>query len=67
MSFLAGDDGETHGTGDEALRERLIDQDVRAIALRAGEASPLTRRQILAMLDVLEDNPPPRGQPDSTA
>ncbi|NYH77687.1 transcriptional regulator with XRE-family HTH domain [Actinopolyspora biskrensis] len=66
VSFLAGDDSETHGTGDETLRERLIDQDVRAIALRAGDASPLTRRQILAMLDVLEDNAPTRGQPDST-
>ncbi|NHD15898.1 MULTISPECIES: helix-turn-helix domain-containing protein [unclassified Actinopolyspora] len=66
VSFLAGDDGESHSTDDETLRARLIDRDVRAIALRAGEASPLTRRQILAMLDVLEDDAPRRGQPDST-
>lgn len=55
VSFLAGDDSGTSGEN-ASLREQLADRDVRAIAMRAGEASPRTRRQILAMLDALESD-----------
>lgn len=53
VSFLAGDDAASPGE-DVSLREQLADRDVRAIAMRAGEASPRQRRQILAMLDALK-------------
>lgn len=65
VSYLAGDDDSTAEVEDDALRERLADQDVRAIAMRAGEASATTRRQILAMLDVLEGNNSGQRQSDS--
>ncbi|WP_020496988.1 hypothetical protein [Sciscionella marina] len=55
VSYLAGDDDGFAEVEDDSLRSRLNDQEVRAIAMRAGEASPTTRRQILAMLDVLEN------------
>lgn len=62
VSYLAGDDVTTDVENDD-LHERLADQDVRAIAMRAGEASATTRRQILAMLDVLEGNHSGQHQP----
>ncbi|WP_338600483.1 XRE family transcriptional regulator [Saccharopolyspora sp. SCSIO 74807] len=55
VSFLAGDDSGASGEN-ASLREQLADRDVRAIAMRAGEASPRTRRQILKMLDALESD-----------
>jgi hypothetical protein len=54
VSYLAGDDDGATEIEDDALRARLADQDVRAIAMRAGDVSVTTRRQILAMLDVLD-------------
>lgn len=63
VSYLAGDDYSAEVEGDD-LRGRLADQDVRAIAMRVGEASATTRRQILAMLDVLEGNDSGQRQSD---
>ncbi|MCM6775549.1 hypothetical protein NDR87_15265 [Nocardia sp. CDC159] len=55
--FLA--DETPRDTGEEsALRQRLAEQDVRAIALRAGSMSPALRRQLLAMMDILDPRPP---------
>lgn len=65
VSYLAGDDVGPVDVGDDALRERLADQDVRAIAMRAGDASATTRRQILAMLDVLEGSDSEQRQSDA--
>lgn len=65
VSYLAGDDAGPVDVGDDALRERLADQDVRAIAMRAGDASATTRRQILAMLDVLEGSDSEQRQSDA--
>ncbi|GGM81241.1 hypothetical protein GCM10012275_59850 [Longimycelium tulufanense] len=62
VSYLAGDEAGPIEVEDDVLRERLADQDVRTIAMRAGEASARTRRQILAMLDVLEDRGSVQGQ-----
>lgn len=51
--FLTGDAPGVETT-DRQLLDRIADQDVRTIALRAGEADPRTRRQLVAMLEVLE-------------
>ncbi|MCA1192889.1 MULTISPECIES: helix-turn-helix domain-containing protein [unclassified Saccharopolyspora] len=59
VSFLAGDDASPEQ--DVSLQQQLADRDVRAIAMRAGEASPHQRRQILAMLDALKNVEPDQG------
>jgi hypothetical protein len=54
-SFLLGegdpvrDDPETR-----ELRDKLADRQVRMIAMRAGDMSPAVRRQVLQMLDILD-------------
>jgi hypothetical protein len=47
----AGDDAEA-----EELRRKLADQQVRMIAMRAGDMTPALRRQVLQMLDILEQS-----------
>jgi ESX-1-secreted protein regulator len=50
-SFLLGE-----GDDPEAreLREKLADRQVRMIAMRAGDMTPAVRRQVLQMLDILD-------------
>lgn len=54
VSYLAGDADDHVEGGDDALLERLSDDDLREIAIRARGANPGTRQQILAMIKVLE-------------
>lgn len=49
-AYLLGEDPE-----EIEWRRRLADHQVRAIAMRAGEMSPQLRRQVLRMLDVLDE------------
>ncbi|MBT0772282.1 hypothetical protein KIH74_25275 [Kineosporia sp. J2-2] len=49
-SYLLGEDAE-----EIEWRRALADHQVRAIAMRAGEMSPQLRRQVLRMLDVLDE------------
>jgi hypothetical protein len=51
-SYLLGEDE----GDDEAreLRQKLADRQVRMIAMRAGDMTPALRRQVLRMLDVLD-------------
>jgi len=49
-AYLLGEDAE-----EIEWRRRLADHQVRAIAMRAGEMSPQLRRQVLRMLDVLDE------------
>ncbi|MGW2050991.1 hypothetical protein ACWCPF_38390 [Streptomyces sp. NPDC001858] len=51
-AFLLGED---EADEDRELRRRLADHQVRAIAMRAGDMSPALRRQVLKMLDVLDE------------
>ncbi|MFJ9818091.1 hypothetical protein ACIRU3_23065 [Streptomyces sp. NPDC101151] len=53
-AFLLGEDGD-EDEEEKELRRRLADHQVRAIAMRAGDMSPAVRRQVLRMLDVLDD------------
>jgi hypothetical protein len=54
-SFLLGE-GDRAGDDPEAreLRGKLADRQVRMIAMRAGDMTPAVRRQVLQMLDILE-------------
>jgi transcriptional regulator with XRE-family HTH domain len=55
-SFLLGE-GDLQGEGDpeaRELRDKLADRQVRMIAMRAGDLSPAVRRQLLQMLDILD-------------
>lgn len=49
-SYLLGENAE-----EIEWRQKLADHQVRAIAMRAGEMSPQLRRQVLRMLDVLDE------------
>lgn len=49
-SYLLGEN-----TEEIEWRQKLADHQVRAIAMRAGEMSPQLRRQVLRMLDVLDE------------
>jgi hypothetical protein len=71
-SFLLGED-DPAGDDQEAveLRRKLADRQVRMIAMRAGDMTPALRRQVLQMLDILDQStgsgaPPEPGQ-DSAA
>jgi hypothetical protein len=52
--------GENDPAGDDReateLRRKLADQQVRMIAMRAGDLTPAVRRQVLQMLDILEQS-----------
>ena len=54
-SFLLGE-GDPDGDDPEAreLRDKLADRQVRMIAMRAGDMTPAVRRQVLQMLDILD-------------
>jgi hypothetical protein len=54
-SFLLGD-GDRAGDDPEAreLCDKLADRQVRMIAMRAGDLTPAVRRQVLQMLDILD-------------
>jgi hypothetical protein len=65
----AGDDGEAR-----ELRRKLADRQVRMIAMRAGDMTPALRRQVLQMLDILDQTTgsttatePPEPPRDSAA
>jgi len=69
-SFLLGDDDLGGGDReDRELRRKLADRQVRMIAMRAGDMTPAVRRQVLQMLDILDQqtgtDAPPGGQSDS--
>ncbi|MCD5310242.1 hypothetical protein [Kineosporia babensis] len=49
-AYLLGEDAQ-----EIEWRQKLADHQVRAIAMRAGEMSPQLRRQVLRMLDVLDE------------
>ena len=49
-SYLLGEDAQ-----EIEWRRRLADHQVRTIAMRAGEMTPQLRRQVLRMLDVLDE------------
>lgn len=49
--FLLGEDVDE----DLVLRQALADRQVHTIAMRAGKMTPALRRQVLRMLDVLDD------------
>lgn len=59
-SYLLGEDAE-----EIEWRRKLADHQVRAIAFRAGEMTPQLRRQVLRMLDVLDETGP--EDPDEPA
>jgi len=54
-SFLLGEDdpGDDDPEAEE-LRRKLADRQVRMIAMRAGDMTPAVRRQVLQMLDILD-------------
>jgi hypothetical protein len=54
-SFLLGE-GDPAADDPEAreLRDKLADRQVRMIAMRAGDMTPAVRRQVLQMLDILD-------------
>ena len=66
-SFLLGED-DAAGDDEEAreLRRKLADRQVRMIAMRAGDLTPAVRRQVLQMLDIL-DQPSGPATPPSPA
>jgi hypothetical protein len=45
------------------LRRKLADKQVRMIAMRAGDMTPALRRQVLRMLDVLDQSPDQPAEP----
>ncbi|GGN76966.1 hypothetical protein GCM10010112_49580 [Actinoplanes lobatus] len=51
------------------LRDKLADRQVRMIAMRAGDLTPAVRRQVLQMLDILDQvaSETAGGEPDQTA
>jgi len=55
-SYLLGEEDD-----DEAreLRRKLADRQVRMIAMRAGDMTPALRRQVLQMLDILDQSADP--------
>jgi hypothetical protein len=55
----AGDDPEAR-----ELRDKLADRQVRMIAMRAGDLSPAVRRQVLQMLDILDQSTGTGTPPD---
>jgi hypothetical protein len=55
----AGDDPEAR-----ELRAKLADRQVRMIAMRAGDLSPAVRRQVLQMLDILDQSTGTGTPPD---
>ena len=55
----AGDDPEAR-----ELRDKLADRQVRMIAMRAGDLSPAVRRQVLQMLDILDQSTGAGTPPD---
>jgi hypothetical protein len=55
----AGDDPEAR-----ELRDKLADRQVRMIAMRAGDMSPAVRRQVLQMLDILDQSTGTGTPPD---
>jgi transcriptional regulator with XRE-family HTH domain len=57
-SFLLGEgDPAPEDPEERELRNKLADRQVRLIAMRAGDLTPAVRRQLLQMLDIL-DQPP---------
>ena len=60
-AFVLGEDDAT-GPEDRELHRKLADRQVRLIAMRAGDLSPAVRRQVLEMLDLL-DQPSAPGAP----
>ena len=53
-SFLLGEDDPGDDQEARELRRKLADRQVRMIAMRAGDMTPAVRRQILQMLDILD-------------
>ncbi|MFI7002377.1 hypothetical protein [Nocardia sp. NPDC050175] len=51
-----GTDAETGAS--ELLRQKLAEQDVQTIAMRAGSMSPALRQQLLEMMEILDPRPP---------
>jgi len=65
-SFLLGEDDPGGDPEERELRRKLADRQVRMIAMRAGDMTPAVRRQVLQMLDILDQqagpDAPPGGQ-----
>ena len=53
-AYLLGEDEDDE---ERELRQKLADRQVRMIAMRAGDMTPAVRRQVLRMLDVLDEAP----------
>jgi hypothetical protein len=64
-SFLLGED-DPAGDDREAdeLRRKLADRQVRMIAMRCGDMTPAARRQVLQMLDILDQSTGPATRED---
>ena len=65
-SFLLGEGDAAGGDDPEAreLRDKLADRQVRMIAMRAGDMTPAVRRQVLQMLDILDQSTGTAGPGD---
>jgi hypothetical protein len=53
-SFLLGESGPDDDPEARELRDKLADRQVRMIAMRCGDLTPAVRRQVLQMLDILD-------------
>jgi len=65
-AFLLGEGHAADGDDAEAreLRDKLADRQVRMIAMRAGDMTPAVRRQVLQMLDILDQSTGTAGPGD---